>query len=573
MILLSLETHLYMIPKSHPTAENPWIEWRISFSLVEKEIFVNIRCLFRKVYLLCKKLTSKWKEKYSFHSYELKTVFLWTYENWEKSGKRFTEDDILSMMVEVFSYLLTCYEDRNIPMYFIPELNLIEQYSTTKQEESVNCLRGDCIQLGHLAKDKRPENDLIGQSQKCLILEIRKFASQTSLAKTVLKIFKYPFPPIVRESRQLQFYVSGEGEVIPSHQHILYLFKEKILHNGGIVKDEDKTEWLCELYITFLFLLHERVFNISYLNAIGAKCIELDYFQHILYFLMVFGWRANGDDITFDFILKYCESINDFFNDYHPLDQHRLSILIYRPFISLDKDKRLEIQANLREEYDTKDLTEKWLNGDLDKYGMSLMHRMNQLGNREKSEELQNLIEGKTFWRTDLNFKLLVDNLNKYLSQNFSNRCLKEIKTANINNATPLRQSYLLKHLVCHISEMYNYGFTNSKFDLPTPAVYISYLSQLLLNMKCNVQHAINTGNDKTIDPSHQKTTLNLIGNPLHKARNLSENIHDQWGFTVTESSPSYVDYSHRKRTLIPFTWALFGHTDECNKNFEDCFF
>ena len=559
-----------MIPKSHPTAENRWIEWRLSFSLVEKEIFMNITYLYRKVYLLCKKLTSEWKTKYSFHSYELKTVFLWTYEIWEKSGKGFTENDLLSMMVDIFSYLLICYEDRNIPMYFIPKLNLLEQYSITKQEELLNCLQGKCKHLRHADKKKRAENDLVGQSQKCLILEIRKFANQTSLTKTILERFTYPFPPIVRKGRNLQAYLSRE---IPSHQHIFYLFKEKILHNGGILKDEDKPELLCELYITFLFLLHERMFNISDLNVIGTKCIEHEYFQHILYFLMVFGGSASEDDITFDFIMNYWESINEFFNDYHPLDKHRLSIYIYKPFSSIEKDKRLEIQANLCKEYDTEDLPEKWLNGDLDNYGISLMYTMNQLGNREKSEELQNLIEEKTFWRTDLNFKLLVDNLNKYLSHNFSKRCLKEIKTVNIKNGVPVQRSYFLKHLVYHMCEMYNYGFTNSKFDLPRPAVYISYLAQLLLNMKCNVQHEIKSGNNKTIHPFHHETTLGLIGDPLRKTSSANENIHDQWGFTVKESSHSYVDYSHRKRTLIPFTWTLIGHTDKYNKNFDKCFF
>ena len=559
-----------MIPKSHPTAENRWIEWRLSFSLVEKEIFGNIAYLYRKVYLLCKKLTSTWKEKYSFHSYELKTVFLWTYENWEKSGKGFTEDDILSMMVDVFSYLLACYEDRNVPMYFIPELNLLEQYPMTKQEQLLNCLQGECQDVGHAAKEKLPEKDLISQSQKCLILEIQKFAIQTSLTKIILKRFTYPFPPIVRNSRNLQIYLSRE---IPSYQHIFYLFKEKILHNGGILKDEDKAELLCELYITFFFLLHERVFNISDLNVIETKCIEHDYFQHILYFLMVFRGSASEDDITFDFIMNYCESINEFFNDYHPFDKHCLSGLIFKPFSSLDTDKRLEIQANLREEYDTKDLPEKWLNGDLDNYGMSLIHTMNQLGNREKSEELQNLIEGKFFWQTDSNFKLLVDNLNKYLSENFSKRFSKEIKTVNTKHGAPVQRSYFLKHLVCHMCEMYNYGFTNSKFDLPRPAVYISYLSQLLLNMKCNVQHEINSGNNKIIHPFNKEPTLRLIGNPLRKTSSMNENIHDEWGFTVKENSNSYVDYSHRKRKLIPFTWTLIGHTDKFNKNFDKCFF
>ena len=33
------------------------------------------------------------------------------------------------------------------------------------------------------------------------------------------------------------------------------------------------------------------------------------------------------------------------------------------------------------------------------------------------------------------------------------------------------KKSFLLKHLVNHMCDMYNYGFTKSKFNLPTPAV------------------------------------------------------------------------------------------------------
>ena len=36
--------------------------------------------------------------------------------------------------------------------------------------------------------------------------------------------------------------------------------------------------------------------------------------------------------------------------------------------------------------------------------------------------------------------------------------------------------SYFLKYLVQDMFEMYSYGFTDDKFHLPTPAVYMSYL-------------------------------------------------------------------------------------------------
>ena len=39
--------------------------------------------------------------------------------------------------------------------------------------------------------------------------------------------------------------------------------------------------------------------------------------------------------------------------------------------------------------------------------------------------------------------------------------------------------------------EKYDYGFIEMKSILPKPAVYVSYLLQLLLNIKCSVQKEI----------------------------------------------------------------------------------
>ena len=131
-------------PKSHPCNDNPWTEWRISFSLKEKEIYINIPYLFRKVYvIICKTLTSEWKKKFKFHNYLLKTIFLWKYEEWGQKDITFSEDLLIDMIIDVFSYLRKCYENKNMLMYFTPEMKLLEQYSKTKQEKLLHHLKKD----------------------------------------------------------------------------------------------------------------------------------------------------------------------------------------------------------------------------------------------------------------------------------------------------------------------------------------------------------------------------------------------------------------------------------------------
>ena len=132
-----------MMPKSHPNSDDPGFEWRASFSLVEKKILRKIHYLFRKVYLICKKITviKEWKKQYNFPSYILKTAFLWTLEEKWSEPEKFTENNMLSMILEIFSYLKKYFEKNNVPNYFIPEMNILEQYSQTLKKDSINSVK------------------------------------------------------------------------------------------------------------------------------------------------------------------------------------------------------------------------------------------------------------------------------------------------------------------------------------------------------------------------------------------------------------------------------------------------
>ena len=382
--------------------------------MVEKEIFRNIPYVFRKLYLFCKTLALEWKQKYNFHSYVLKTVFLWTCEKkWHKK-KVFTEDDILPMIVDIFGYLQKCYEERNIPLYFIPDLNLLEEYSKTKEEKLLTNLQGHVKQV-HSVKLKA-EDKLFNQTN--LISEIRKFASLESLAKIIRERFICPFAPIVQSEKSTAILTRIYGRCSenmsnreqPSHQNLYVLYNEKIKNSSGILKDEDKLELLCELYVTFLFFLHEGMLG-------SNEHIDYGYLQHSLYFLKIFENTGNitdaadcindvknaidsTDDNIIAFIMEYSESIIEIFNPLKSKDYSR-SISYFLPkkdaMINLDKCKRL------REEYKTNKLSEIRRNGNLDHLDdqyLSLIYGRNidrYVGNSAQSQDLQKLIEKKKF--------------------------------------------------------------------------------------------------------------------------------------------------------------------------------
>ena len=163
-----------MMPKAHPNRDDPGFEWRVSFSLIEKRILGKIHYLFRKVYLICKKIAviRKWKKQYNFPSYILKTAFLWTSEKKWKEPEKFIEDNILSMILEIFNYLKNRFEKNHIPNYFILEMNILEQYSQTVKKDSIN-------------SDK-------------LIGELAVLANKTFLIKYICETFNdIPFSPII----------------------------------------------------------------------------------------------------------------------------------------------------------------------------------------------------------------------------------------------------------------------------------------------------------------------------------------------------------------------------------------
>lgn len=68
------------------------------------------------------------------------------------------------MIVDVFEFLHKCYEETNVPMYFIPELNLLEEYSKTKKEKLLNHLQGQTKQ--EYSTKHKVEGNVLAKAEK-----------------------------------------------------------------------------------------------------------------------------------------------------------------------------------------------------------------------------------------------------------------------------------------------------------------------------------------------------------------------------------------------------------------------
>ena len=527
-----LETPLYLIPKAHPNSEKPWLEWRLSFSLVEKKIFESVPYILRKVYLLCKNLTRRWKANYNFPSYVLKTVFLWNYEEWQKSENEFTEDDILDVMLKLLINIYEYYKKGVLPMFFIPEVNLLDQYTKTETENVITELKA--LANLHSLSSYICTNSLEPFLEKFFTLEDTYYSSFESRVKSVQS--KY------------------NSRVKISYCNLRYLYSEKIHQNEDIGDSEDKLEFLHELYVTFLFLLVERTFDYSHHSN------DEDLFNY-LYYLVVYGYSYIPNNITScgvnNFIVTYIESIKEFLSVCFPEDIKLLIDNVLLPSAcSLDEEIKVKTKEILHKRYKKKELSERWINGDFDNHDLSFVHEMFRFGNKEHCENLHKRIMEQNISKFDSVFESFVNSLNSYFSQNFKSRCLKEIAMAGKDCST----SYFLKYLVQDMFEMYSYGFTDDKFHLPTPAVYMSYLRQLVVNMTCKVQNELNNGSRSMFCLYHdfrfyRDLTRITDKNISDQICIIDRNISDHWGFVVEDRN--YVTYHHRKATAIPFEWTF----------------
>ena len=497
LCLSFLETSLYLIPKAHPNSEKPWLEWRLSFSLVEKRICESIPYIFRKVYLICKSLwKAEWKGECNFPSYVLKTVFLWTYEHWQKSGKQFREDDILEMVLELFESLYKYFIKGVVPMYFNQEVNILDQYPETVKSDTIEHLK--------------PMTNL--ESLSSLISEN---SEKAFVNFDLFFVFKWGFPDI---------HTTLIGN--PFYPDVHYLCSEKIFQNKGITNNEDKLEFLHELYLNFLLLLRKIMQN----QCVGSLVI------YNLYYLMIYAHNYIPNDISCDvnnFIMKYKASFGKFLGTFFPYD---VGELLKGNESDVDSKIKLETQRVLCKRYKMEELPEMWINGDLDNHDILIVHDMYKFGNKKHSEKLHKEIMEDNFSKFDSVLESLVNNLNSYFSQKFKKSiCLKVVPSTDTIDYSVLINACDLKHLVQDMFEMYSYGFTDGKFHLPTPAVYMSYLRQLAVNRTCRLQ--IEENNDKQCCMS---TT-------------------NQWGFFVKKGS--YVTYHQQKATTIPFDWTFIHET------------
>ena len=138
----------HIVPIAHPNSSNPDLEFRISFSVAERNLIRNWNKKQMCIYFLCKELSNKFfrigqdLEK-GLCSYFAKTIILWMSEKY--SGEFWTENSTLSILEKLLETLRTYLTEKSCPNYFIPGNFMMSTY-TDKQIKSLLAKLDDVCQ-------------------------------------------------------------------------------------------------------------------------------------------------------------------------------------------------------------------------------------------------------------------------------------------------------------------------------------------------------------------------------------------------------------------------------------------
>ena len=134
LFYLHLDEPLFLIPKSHPESQHPLLEWRLSFSLVERKILFNIPDYQRTAYIIIKEtLDGSFKNfKYvnGYKSYHLKTILL---ELTTQPCEGFKNAYLF--VKALLERLCNAYRMKKLPNFFIPSQNLLKNENVSFIDE------------------------------------------------------------------------------------------------------------------------------------------------------------------------------------------------------------------------------------------------------------------------------------------------------------------------------------------------------------------------------------------------------------------------------------------------------
>ncbi len=122
----------HIVPKSSKEGD-----FRLSFSYAETTLIENLTELQHKVLRSFKAVVKYHQNTWSpnikeiLKTYHLKTIAFWYFEKWKQDS--FTEETVATHLVLLLQELAECLRSRELPMYFMPKVNLFKDVENTEE--------------------------------------------------------------------------------------------------------------------------------------------------------------------------------------------------------------------------------------------------------------------------------------------------------------------------------------------------------------------------------------------------------------------------------------------------------
>ena len=130
----------FLVATGHPSSEQRHLEWRMSFSDLERRLARSLSHLQRKIYMTVKVIQKCYlKQPKVLCTYHIKTTMFWELE--ESVESDWTEENIFHRTLSVLDRLQRYLKQHNLPSYFMPNNNLISRANSADVTEILAALR------------------------------------------------------------------------------------------------------------------------------------------------------------------------------------------------------------------------------------------------------------------------------------------------------------------------------------------------------------------------------------------------------------------------------------------------
>ena len=146
-IVSDLTKKSYLIMKSSvvPSSESyTGLEMRYSFTHLEKELVLRRSLDQGYVYLIFKSMFYKWIKPIDsevISSFIAKTIMFWVCEKYPPEHRIWRKKSCVGTLNHLFCELLSALEEKNLPYYFIPCINVIDKIDDTVRMKMVSTVK------------------------------------------------------------------------------------------------------------------------------------------------------------------------------------------------------------------------------------------------------------------------------------------------------------------------------------------------------------------------------------------------------------------------------------------------